>query len=200
MSMATGLAVDMSDDSKDRVGVFSHAITREDLRPGDHVYVWRRAFTYAHHGIYTGIEGQEIIHFSGPSKRNAKISAATLDEFCQQSSIRLAAYGCNSVSHFLKRAGTVYRQKSQDAELVLQTAIKYLSDPHLWGDYDVVNNNCEDFAYFCKTGHHRCEKGQASVLKVTQATKRKGVDISKPFNSNEGHSLQTFDFSAESTF
>lgn len=184
--MATGLSVDMSDDSRDRVGIVSHAISRKDLKPGDHVYIWWGAFTYAHHGIFTGVKELEVIHFSGPSKCDAKISSTTLDEFRERCIVRLAAYGCDPVSYFLKRPGTVYRQKSQEPEVVLKTAIY---NPHLWGDYDLVDNNCEDFAYFCKTGRRRHEKGQASVLKVTQVTERKGVNISKPSNSNEGYPL-----------
>ena len=193
---ATGFPVDTSDDSKDRVGVFSHAIARQDLKPGDHVYVYRPLFTYAHHGVYTGIEGQEIIHFSGPSKRDAKISAATLDEFCCGGTIRLVAYDIsrNSLDYLLKRPGTVHCRKSLVPEEVVNTATRWLNHPELWNQYDLVSNNCEDFAYFCKTGHHMYREGQAAVLKISQASQTKGIDISKPYNgiSNKARSSDSY--------
>lgn len=198
--------VDTSDDSKDRVGVLSHAIARQALKPGDHVYVYRSLFTYAHHGIYTGIEGQEIIHFSGPTKREANISATTLDEFCCGSTIRLVAYDIsrNSLDYLLKRPGTVHYRKSLVAEEVVNTATKWLNHPELWDEYHLVSNNCEDFAYFCKTGHHMYREGQAAVLKMSQVSQTKGIDISKPYNgignrarSGDGYHLHLYVSSVE---
>lgn len=206
-SNGAGIPGDMSDDSRDRVGVLSHAIAREDLKPGDHVYVYRPFYTYAHHGIYTGIERQEIIHFSGPSKCDAKISAATINEFCRGGTIRLVAYGIrrNSLDYRLKRPGTVHSRKSLVPEEVVNTASKWLNHPELWDRYDLVSNNCEDFAYFCKTGHHMYREGQASVLKMSHTPQAKGIDISKPCNcisnkacSSENFHLHSYASSAES--
>ncbi|XP_057469654.1 protein LEAD-SENSITIVE 1-like [Actinidia eriantha] len=44
------------------VGVFSNKISRDELKPGDHIYSWRRAYLFAHHGIYVG-DGK-VIHFT----------------------------------------------------------------------------------------------------------------------------------------
>ncbi|KAG4935089.1 hypothetical protein AAZX31_18G047200 [Glycine max] len=44
------------------MGVLSNKIDREQLKPGDHIYSWRQAYIYAHHGIYVG-EGM-VIHFT----------------------------------------------------------------------------------------------------------------------------------------
>ncbi|KAG2710024.1 hypothetical protein I3760_04G006100 [Carya illinoinensis] len=49
------------------MGVLSNKIERENLKPGDHIYTWRRAYAYAHHGIYVGDEN--VIHFTrGPGQ------------------------------------------------------------------------------------------------------------------------------------
>lgn len=32
------------------MGVLSNKIQRDQLRPGDHIYSWRHAYLYAHHG------------------------------------------------------------------------------------------------------------------------------------------------------
>ncbi|KAK7333070.1 hypothetical protein VNO80_29830 [Phaseolus coccineus] len=42
--------------------VLSNKIDRDQLKPGDHIYSWRQAYIYAHHGIYVG-EGM-VIHFT----------------------------------------------------------------------------------------------------------------------------------------
>ncbi|RDY05324.1 hypothetical protein CR513_10845 [Mucuna pruriens] len=44
------------------MGVLSNKIDREQLKPGDHIYSWRRAYIIAHHGIYVG-DGM-VIHFT----------------------------------------------------------------------------------------------------------------------------------------
>lgn len=33
-----------------KMGVLSNRISREELKPGDHIYSWRHAYIYAHHG------------------------------------------------------------------------------------------------------------------------------------------------------
>ncbi|KAF8097935.1 hypothetical protein N665_0279s0064 [Sinapis alba] len=56
------------------MGLFSKKISRDDLKPGDHVYAWRNAYIYSHHGIYIG-DG-EVIHFTrgdGPSIREGSV-------------------------------------------------------------------------------------------------------------------------------
>lgn len=32
------------------MGVLSNKIDRDQLKPGDHIYSWRHAYIYAHHG------------------------------------------------------------------------------------------------------------------------------------------------------
>ncbi|CAJ2640593.1 unnamed protein product [Trifolium pratense] len=44
------------------MGVLFNKIDRKQLKPGDHIYSWRQAYIYAHHGIYVG-EGM-VIHFT----------------------------------------------------------------------------------------------------------------------------------------
>lgn len=65
------------DDSNQRGGVISHIITREDLRPGDHIYCWGTLYTYAHHGIYTGNPLHEVIHFAEKSGGFTSFPGAT---------------------------------------------------------------------------------------------------------------------------
>lgn len=40
----------------------SNKIGRDELKHGDHIYSWRQAYIYAHHGIYIGDES--VIHYT----------------------------------------------------------------------------------------------------------------------------------------
>ena len=148
------------DDSKDRVGRYSHAIKPEELKAGDHIYVYR--FFYQHHGIY--VDEEEVIHFSGPkgsgSKSEAKISAVSLKEFLKGDQVRLVAYNESR----MKLLGTTHYEKSQPADRVISTAEMFLKYPELWPDYNVVNMNCEHFAYYCKTNNMELIEGQSVIL------------------------------------
>ncbi|XP_074307393.1 protein LEAD-SENSITIVE 1-like [Silene latifolia] len=49
------------------MGVFSNKISKDELKPADHIYSWRNAYLYSHHGIYAG-DGK-VIHFTrGPGQ------------------------------------------------------------------------------------------------------------------------------------
>lgn len=32
------------------MGILSNRVAKDDLKVGDHIYSWRSAYTYAHHG------------------------------------------------------------------------------------------------------------------------------------------------------
>ncbi|KAG0518264.1 hypothetical protein BDA96_09G160900 [Sorghum bicolor] len=44
------------------MGLLSNRIGKESLKVGDHIYSWRAAWVYAHHGIYMGDD--KVIHFT----------------------------------------------------------------------------------------------------------------------------------------
>jgi hypothetical protein len=33
------------------MGVLTNAVERSEIKPGDHIYTYRAAFTYSHHGL-----------------------------------------------------------------------------------------------------------------------------------------------------
>lgn len=147
-SMSSVLA---ADNSKDRVGFFSHTVNREDLIPGDHIYCYRAGGLYAHHGIYVG--NNEVVHFSGREKSHpskAKVESCTLEGFLNGSKLRLVAYNVSFISRLLKRSGTCHCTESMSLKDVLDTANFYLSDPDQRGTYNLLSNNCEHFAVYCK--------------------------------------------------
>ncbi len=62
-----------------KINHFSHAVPISDLKPGDHIYAYRKKalFLYSHHGIYLGVneQGEDIIvHFINTGNQMLKTS------------------------------------------------------------------------------------------------------------------------------
>ncbi|KAD4178444.1 hypothetical protein R6Q59_022044 [Mikania micrantha] len=179
------------------MGYLSHRVRPDQIKPGDHIYTWRTAFAYSHHGIYVG--ENKVIHFTAPetdktgsgwnfssgfpsSCLNSIDSGCSLPKngpscdhvsyldtytcgfqhsgsgviisclncFIGSGSLYLYQYNVNIFVHVSKlRGGTCTMAPSDPPEDVINRAI------YLWrngfGKYNVVRNNCEDFALYCKT-------------------------------------------------
>ncbi len=140
------------DDSASRVHFVSHLKRRRNLKPGDHIYVYRVLHLYQHHGIYTGEEEEgEVIHINGHkfSKTSATVTSSSLSEFLNGGLLHLVSY--NDPRTNFKIRGTSHTSPSRSAEDVVSTAKEFLSNPDSWGTYNLVNRNCETFSYYCKT-------------------------------------------------
>ena len=156
--------------SDGRVGYFSHCVSKDQLLPGDHIYAWRHGYT--HHGIYTGKEGQEVIHSSADprlsrsqSKSSAIIRSTTVEEFLKGSKLRLTSYGVSRLTRAAKHHGSCYCTPNVASDEVVKTAEGYLENPDEWGNYNALANNCEHFAFYSKTGTENFE-GQAEIVNL----------------------------------
>lgn len=174
-------------------------LSMSDLVAGDHIYTWRAFSFYAHHGIYIG--DNRVVHFnsqkltgsfsSRPSSAPARVcNSLSRPHYCgfrrQGSGVTVSCLNCflrNDSLHRFKygvtrrefkrriRGGTCTTAESDPPETVIHRAT-YLLD-NGFGDYDLYENNCEDFALYCKTGLVVENKdqvpggGQASSFLVT---------------------------------
>ncbi|GLT97377.1 hypothetical protein SLE2022_149440 [Rubroshorea leprosula] len=164
------------------MGVLSNKISRGELKPGDHIYSWRRVYLYAHHGIYVG-EGK-VIHFTQGGGQ--KIGTGTfLDRVIVSSSpphdpgnpcpqcgdqSRLDGVISSCIDCFLA-GGDLYLfeygvspafflAKVRGGTCTLASSDSPETVLHRayyllkegFGVYHVSKNNCEDFAIYCKTG------------------------------------------------
>ncbi|KAK7818639.1 protein LEAD-SENSITIVE 1 [Quercus suber] len=164
------------------MGVLTNKIERENLKPGDHIYCYRLAYTYSHHGIY--VDAGNVIHFTwgesqetgtgtvldrfigclpqrrpldnpcsicdDQSKGNGVISSC-IDCFLSGGDLYLYEYGVTRNFFLAKaRGGTCTLASSEPPEQVIHRAFYFLRKG--FGVYDVMKNNCEDFALCCKTG------------------------------------------------
>ncbi|XP_057789131.1 protein LEAD-SENSITIVE 1-like [Salvia miltiorrhiza] len=178
------------------MGLISNKVPRRFLKPGDHIYSWRFGLVYSHHGVFRG-EGQ-VIHFTsassssaGPrrrgscsacellehSDRHSGVTVSCLDCFLRSGWLCRYEYGVSNAAHALRRRGTCNTAESGPVEVVLERAEALLAQ-NSFGEYHLLENNCEDFATFCKTGQ-RCNRngtsrryGQASVFTLPSRRRR----------------------------
>uniref|UniRef100_A0A5B7BNN9 LRAT domain-containing protein n=1 Tax=Davidia involucrata TaxID=16924 RepID=A0A5B7BNN9_DAVIN len=162
------------------MGLLSNRVDRESLKPGDHIYSWRTAYIYAHHGIYVGDD--KVIHFtrrgqevgtgtvldvilvsSGPARSQVPCSTCTPPEeghgvvssclncFLAGGVLYRFEYSVSPTLFIAKaRGGTCTLAVSDPDDVVVHRA-NYLFN-NGFGCYNVFKNNCEDFAIYCKTG------------------------------------------------
>ncbi|GAB2265512.1 hypothetical protein Dimus_000562 [Dionaea muscipula] len=163
------------------MGVLSNKIGRETLKPGDHIYSWRHAWIYAHHGIYVG-EGR-VIHFTRaageevgtgtaldrvissfsampagpPCEACGDLSVASgvisscLDCFLSGGELYLFEYGVSPAFFLFKARGGTCTLAVSDPPDDVLHRASYLLE-NGFGIYNIYKNNCEDFAIYCKTG------------------------------------------------
>ncbi|KAL9355158.1 hypothetical protein Peur_053128 [Populus x canadensis] len=164
------------------MGLLSNKIDREVLKPGDHIYSWRNAYLYAHHGIYVGDE--KVIHFTRGGGQEIG-TGTVLDRFVFSSSpshpsdspcpkcgdqSRLDGVISSCIDCFLSGGNLYLFEYDVSSALFLAkprggTCTLAKSDPpedvlhrasfllqNGFGGYHIFKNNCEDFAIYCKTG------------------------------------------------
>ena len=105
------------------------------MAKGDHVKV--RRTVYAHHGIDIG-DGT-VVHFTGEpgNKSDAKIRQTSMEDFLHGGELEIVKYKkCNPPNKVIK---TALSRKKQEG-------------------YNLLNDNCEHFARYCKTGQHESEQ------------------------------------------
>ncbi|CAA7396851.1 unnamed protein product [Spirodela intermedia] len=84
------------------MGLLSNRIGRESLKPGDHVYSWRTAYIYAHHGIFVG--ENKVIHFT--RARGEEVGTGTvIDVLLTSSGPARPSAACSSCSHQREELG-----------------------------------------------------------------------------------------------
>ena len=100
---------------------------------GDHIYVHRGL--YWHHGIYVG--NNLSIHFDGEPGGNlgdARIKEVSLEQFAK-----------GGIPKRLEHKNARY----SNTETVKRARLRLGED-----GYSLIKNNCEHFAYWCRTGRH----------------------------------------------
>ncbi|KAH9699090.1 lrat domain-containing protein [Citrus sinensis] len=153
------------------------AISREMLKPGDHICTERWNGLYYHHGIYVGDD--LVIHVNGPRKRSAYSSTkmkssssassvyhatcqnngcqkgfncgtikTCLDCFLDGHSLYVYDYECSIVRQYVIQYGGCIKSPEE----VIEFATSKLQRKDFCAGYNLLVSNCEHFATLCKTG------------------------------------------------
>ncbi|PIA54344.1 hypothetical protein AQUCO_00900702v1 [Aquilegia coerulea] len=163
------------------MGLLSNRIDRKSLKPGDHIYSWRTAYVYAHHGIYIGDD--KVLHFtrgrgqevgtgtvldfllvsSGPARslvpcticsereEGNGVVSSCLNCFLSGGILYRFEYAVSPALFLAKARGGTCTLAVSDSDEIVVHRAKYLLT-NGFGCYNVFKNNCEDFAIYCKTG------------------------------------------------
>ncbi|KAJ3692728.1 hypothetical protein LUZ60_011823 [Juncus effusus] len=168
------------------MGILSNRVERSEIKAGDHIYTWRAVYTYSHHGIYVG--GSKVVHFTRKKETNSNgsnfvnpaqscqtfpdcgfqrpsssVILSCLDCFLNSGSLYQFQYNAPPSLFLAKfRGGTCTTATPDPRELTVHRAMYLLHNG--FGSYDVFENNCEDFAIYCKTGLLGGEEGVGSGI------------------------------------
>ncbi|KAJ8617054.1 hypothetical protein MRB53_013240 [Persea americana] len=177
------------------MGLLTHTTKREDLKPADHIYSWRKLKSYAHHGIYMG--NDMVIHFipqgkhespptqickkccdyrktmlGDPKKAVDKVSISCLGCFLIGGKLKRAVYSVSEFEAAVKRSMTCFTATADPPEKVLERATSLLQTG--FGRYNLLLNNCEDFAFYCRTGNN-CPQGRGNKLSIASSIVAGGI-------------------------
>ncbi|KAL8494866.1 hypothetical protein ACS0TY_019148 [Phlomoides rotata] len=152
---------------KNRMGLLTNRVERSEIKPGDHIYTYRAIFAYSHHGIFVG--SNKVVHFTrvetsssaaapcptfpdcGFRQPNSGVVLSCLDCFLRNGSLYAFEYGVSPSVFLAKvRGGTCTTAPSDPSQTVIHRAMYLFRNG--FGNYDVFQNNCEDFTLYCKTG------------------------------------------------
>ena len=124
-------------------------ITKDDLIPGDHIYVRRGGLIYSHHGIYAG-EGT-VFHFKGEEKekQDPAVIITDIDNFLNGGKLRRRHY-----------------QERLPHSESLRIAQRHLSEK----GYSLPFNNCEHFATYCATGKKKSKQVRRAIGSIFTIT------------------------------
>ena len=138
------------------------------LEPGDVISVSRCGNMYDHYGVYIG--QNQVIHFAGEPgdseilDDSAMVREVSLDEFEQDGEYRIIAFPKESSIagyHLYSAKETVERAKSRLGKK----------------GYDIFENNCEHFAYWCKTGVKSSKQVEALKQALGLSPKKREFEI-----------------------
>lgn len=117
------------------------------MAKGDHIKVNRIA--YFHHGIDIG-DGT-VVHFTGgpENKIDAEIKRTSMEYFLNGGQLEIVEYS-----------------KAKSSDEVVQEALRHGGEV----GYNLIANNCEHFARYCKTGDFKSEQVENAVASTAGST------------------------------
>lgn len=159
---------------------FIRTVSDSDLRKGDVIGVHRGV--YDHYGIYTG--RGKVIHFSDEGSdmgNDVRIRRATLSQF-KNGADNVFVVDFEAYRDYVENPGLLERLEEGIVGIALrslfgsETITIYSPEETVEraesqlgeGDYNLVFNNCEHFAVWCKTGVHESSQVQRFLEAIAE--------------------------------
>lgn len=131
---------------------------------------------YHHHGIFIGFtETEGVIHCIG-NKSLKKTSSSGGETKNGNQLERSDLFQFNGGTKLIKRV-TYEANKCFPPSKVVETATSLLNGLTKWDEFNLISNNCEHFATYCKTGvakSKQTEKIEELLNSVKSVVKRWG--------------------------
>ena len=120
----------------------------------------------------------KVTHFVGQVDGNADtnglVQQIPISDFIKDNPFGVCEYGVAEDTDNLLWPGTYSSQASDDAEQVVQRAQKCLKNG--FGEYQLLGNNCEDFALYCKTGQRQQSTAHLQTTMTRVAATRRALE------------------------
>ena len=174
-----------------------HHTSKDHLKRGDHIYVYRAYGSYSHHGIVVSVDDvnhilsdDELAHLYSPKAkqelgkktilvvhvRRTGLVITTLEEFAISCRLRKFKYGASALETKVKRAGTCSTVPPLQPDTVVDNVLEeLLTNAEYWMEYHAKTRNCEHFATKCKIGREK--SSQVEFVNKILAILAKGVTV-----------------------
>ncbi|KAL5568155.1 hypothetical protein UlMin_024730 [Ulmus minor] len=172
------------------MGLLSNEISKDKVQIGDHIYTYRMMHLYSHHGIYVG--NDTVIHYTGadvvgksesksrcgkcghqPSPNLEGLLKTCLNCFLDGHRLFRFEYEVSSTNLVIQHHRTCSTRSCDKPQVVVERAWELLNNG--FGNYDLFENNCECFAFYCKTG--KPMSLQATFAKSAGKVATKGINL-----------------------
>ena len=161
---------------------FKRTVSDSELRKGDVIGVHRIGGVYDHYGIYTG-KGK-VIHFSDEGSDmgdDIRIRRATLAQF-KNGADNVFVVDFEAYRDYVENPGLLELLEEGIAGIALRSlfgsetitiyspeeTVKRAESQLGKGKYNLVVNNCEHFAVWCKTGVHESSQVQRFLEAIAE--------------------------------
>ncbi|KAE8731565.1 hypothetical protein F3Y22_tig00002799pilonHSYRG00201 [Hibiscus syriacus] len=136
-------------------------------------------FSIESSGIYVG--DNMVIHLAGKAKKiqpytckecinkgviNGEIAKICIYCFLAGKKLKVYEYGVSYFKHKFKKNGTCCIRAARPPHEVLASAA-HLLEHGGFGSYNLLSNNCEDFAVHCKTGFAESKQIMGHIKRLT---------------------------------
>ncbi len=113
-------------------------------------------------------------HLDGNCDSNGLVQQISLIDFIKDYPFGVYKYGVSDDMDNLQWPGTYCSQECESTDKVLERASECLRNG--FGEYQILGNNCEDFAYYCKTGQRQQSNAQFQATMTRVAATRSALE------------------------